>query len=270
MKHALITMLCLHGAAVAYADQPIMNMMPRWSGGWGFQFIQEYRYHPELLLGDDEVGDGLSEEVHILNIEGVYTWQRWIRLTAKLPYVVHAQRAIPDGMGGTLRQEDDGIGDLTLALPLKKYFNLDGRSGSWTATPQLRIPLAGEDEYEIGDNEWGGGLFLGYETERVDWHFAFGMNAWIFDGDEPFEAAASLDFGHHFFASDSMGLITWETDFRWEDDGSICLQAGPAIYWKFTDTLHGRIDWKHDFYNRRGILDHGNGDVVKVGLGFVF
>ena len=32
--------------------------------------------------------------------------------------------------------ESMGIGTPTLALPLKRYFNLDGRSGSWTLAPQ--------------------------------------------------------------------------------------------------------------------------------------
>ncbi len=40
-------------------------------------------------------------------------------------------------------------GDSTLALPLKKYSNLDGRSGSWTLAPQVRVPLSGDDEYEV-------------------------------------------------------------------------------------------------------------------------
>ncbi|MGB0293125.1 MAG: hypothetical protein ACPGIA_11170 [Luteolibacter sp.] len=270
MKRAMLVVLSLAAATVARADQPIMNMMPRWSGGWGFQFIEEYRYNSELLLGDDEVGDGLSEEVHILNLEAVYTWQRWIRLTAKMPYILHAEREVPDGGGGVEKQKDNGLGDLTLALPLKQYFNLDGRSGSWTAAPQLRVPLAGDDDYEIGDNEWGGGLFLGYETETADWFIGTGVSAWVFDGDEPFEMGASLDFGRNVFAFGSSGQITWETDYKWEDDGSTRLKSGPAIYWKFTDTVHGRLEWKHDFYDYRGVLDHGNGDTVKVGIGFVF
>ena len=270
MKRAIFAVLCLSGVGIAQADQPIMNMMPRWSGGWGFQFIEEYRYNPELLLGGNEVGRDLSEEVHILNIEGVYTWQRWIRLTAKLPYVVHAEREVPNGLGGVTRQTDSGFADLTLALPLKQYFNLDGRTGSWTFAPQLRVPLADDDDYEIGDGEWGGGLFLGYETETTYWYIGTGLNAWVFDASEPFEMGASLDIGRNVFAFGSSGQISWETDFRWEDDGSSRLQSGPALYWKFTDTVHGRIEWKHDFYDYRGVLDHGNGDTVKLGVGFVF
>lgn len=257
-------------ALVARGDQPILSKMPRWSEGYGIQFVYEYRHERDLLLGGQKIGPSLTEDVHIMNIEAVYTWERWIRLTAKLPYVLSAERQVFDGNGNIVTQHDQGIGDLTLALPLKRYFNLDGRSGSWTLAPQLRVPTAGNDSYEIGDGVWGAGLSLGYETETTDWFFAFGASAWTFEQDEPFQAGLSVDFGRNIFAFDSSGQLTWETDFTWEDDGSRLLSAGPALYWKFTDTIHFKAEWKHDFYDKRGTLDHGNGDTIKIGLGFVY
>jgi len=269
MKHAIFAMLVI-SCAYVQADQPIFNKLPRWSGGYGFQLVEEYRHKSDLLLGDDEIGDGLSEDVHILNIEGVYTWERWIRFTAKLPYIIHAEREILNEDGEVIRQTDNGFGDLTLALPLKKYFNLDGRSGSWTVAPQLRVPISNQDEYSIGDGEWGTGFSIGYETETADWFVGIGVDAFVFDNEEPFEVGASIDFGRNVFGFGSSGQITWETDFKWEDDGSYLLSAGPALYWKFTDTIHGRMEWKHSFIDRRGVIDHGNGDTFKIGLGFAF
>ena len=114
------------------ADEPIMNMMPRWSGGWGYEFHYEYRTEDDLLMGSDALYKGLGEEVEVMHMDWVYTWKKEIRITAKLPYVINAEREMPDGSGGKVIQKDDGFGDLTLALPLKKYFNLDGKSGSWT------------------------------------------------------------------------------------------------------------------------------------------
>jgi len=248
-----------------------MNKMPRWSDGYGFQFVHEYRHKSDLLLAKSSVGNGLTEDVHILNIEAVYTWERWIRLTAKLPYIVHAEREILDPNGNLIRQTDQGFGDLTLALPLKKYFNLDGRSGSWTLAPQVRIPTStSQDDYDIPDREWGAGLSIGYETETYDWFIGLSASAWVFEDDEPFELSASLDVGKNIFGFGSSGQVTWETDFKWEDDGSYLLKAGPALYWKFTDTVHFRAEWKHDFYDKRGILDHGNGNTIKLSLGLVF
>ena len=66
------------------------------------------------------------------------------------------------------------------------------------------------------------------------------------------------------------GSIFWETDFFWEDDGSETLYAGPALYWNVNDTVHWKLEWKHDFHDRQGVLDHGNGAVFKFSLGFVF
>ena len=117
---------------IAQADDPVMNMMPRWSGGWGFQVHYEYINETDLLIGSRKLFEGLSEEVNIMHLEGVYTWKKEIRIIAKLPYVLGAERELPDSSGGKLIQKDSGWGDLNLSLPLKKYFNLDGKSGSWT------------------------------------------------------------------------------------------------------------------------------------------
>jgi len=270
MKRNWILALVLANMGVATADQPIMNMMPRWSEGYGFQIIEEYRHFDDLLLGKDTLSSGLSEEVHVMNLEAVYTWERWIRLTAKLPYIVHAEREVLNGQGNVISQSTQGFGDLTLALPLKKYFNLDGRSGSWTLAPQLRVPLSGDSVYEIGDGEWGGGFYFGYETETTNWFISTGATLWVFDDDEPFEFSLHLDLGRNIFAFDSSGQILWETDYKWEDDGSSRLYAGPAIYWKISDTIHVRAEWKHIFHDERAVVDHGNGNVFKIGVGFVY
>ena len=269
MKNTILV-LSLSLTSMVSADQPIFNKLPRWSDGYGVQFVEEYRHERDLLLGDEKVGEGLSEDVHILHIEGVYTWERWIRLTVKIPYILHAEREILDENDNVQRETDQGLGDITLALPLKKYFNLDGRSGSWTLAPQLRIPTAGTDSYEIGDGEWGAGLFMGYETETVNWFVGGGVNLWTVDGQEPFQAGLSFDFGRNIFAFGSSGQFNWETDCIWEDDGSFLLSAGPSIYWKVNDTVHFRADWKHDYIDYRGVLDHGNGEAVSIGIGLVY
>ena len=57
---------------------------------------------------------------------------------------------------------------------------------------------------------------------------------------------------------------------RYEDDGTETVLAGPALYWNFNDTVHMRLEWKHDFHDRQGTLDHGNGDRLLLSLGLVF
>jgi hypothetical protein len=114
---SLCLLVCLPLSSVQ-AEQPIFDEMPRWSGGWGIQMLQEYRMKRELLDGVHSLGDGLEEHAHILHLQGVYTWHRSIRLTAKLPVVIHAERSRLGPDGALFTQEDSGVGDLTLALPL--------------------------------------------------------------------------------------------------------------------------------------------------------
>ncbi len=265
---AFITLL--FSLLVLLGDEPVMNMMPRWDNGWGLQLIDEYRHEKDLLLDDRTAYSGFTEDVHLLHFQGVYTWDRSIRLTYKLPYVLDARREMPDGRGGKRVEHDNGIGDATLALPLKKYFNLDGRSGSWMFKPMLRIPLAGNDDYEIYDNEWGGGLGLGYEFEMSRFAFTGSVGFWAFDGEDPSEIHLTLDLGYKIEPFGTNSTLYWETDFHYEDDGSETLLSGPAIYWNFNDITHMRLEWKHDFYDKQGKLDHGNGDRILLSLGLVF
>ncbi len=268
---------CCGGLALGFlalsplnADQPIMNMMPRWDGGYGFQVRAEHVHRSDLKQGSDVVGRGLTEDLTQLHLEGVYTWDRSIRLTAKLPYVADARREVPDAGGQKVVQYDEGIGDLTLALPLKKYFNLDARSGSWTLAPQLRIPLGKEDdEFEVWDGVWGSGLSLGYETETYHWFIATSAGFWVFEQPEPAEWSYSLDLGWN--VRDDMQIL-WESDLSWDDENKFFLSAGPALYWRWNDKIHIRIEWKHDFISRVSSdqPDHGNGDRFSGGVGFVF
>ena len=256
--------------AFVWADQPIMNMMPRWDGGYGFQVLAERLHRSDLKQGDEVVARGFTEDVTQVHLQGVYTWDRSIRLTAKLPYVVDARREVLGSQGEKLVQRDEGIGDLTLALPLKKYFNLSSRSGSWTLSPQARIPIGKEnDAFEVWDGVWGGGLLFGYETETFDWFFATSVGLWIFEQPEPAEWIYSLDLGWNL-REDLQLLI--ETDLKWDDDGKFFASSGPAIYHRFSDRVHGRIEWKHDLISDVSDHrpDHGNGDRVSIGIGFVF
>ena len=268
---------CCGGLALGFialsplnADQPIMNMMPRWDGGYGFQVRAEHVRRSDLKQGSGVVGRGFTEDLTQLHLEGVYTWDRSIRLTAKLPYVANARREVLGAAGQKVVQRDDGIGDLSLALPLKKYFNLDARSGSWTLAPQLRIPLGKEDdEFEVWDGVWGGGLSLGYETETYHWFIATSAGFWIFEQPEPAEWSYSLDLGWN--AREDMQIL-WESDLSWDDENKFFLSAGPALYWRWNDKTHIRIEWKHDFVSRvtSDRPDHGNGDRFSAGVGFVF
>ncbi len=258
--------------SLTHADQPIMNMMPRWDRGFGLQVQQQYIHRSDIFTDNRIAFTGFSEEIHQVWLEGVYTWDRSVRITFKLPYVIDARRELPGiTPGSKVEQHDEGLGDLTLALPLKKYFNLNARSGNWTVSPQLRIPLddRGEDNYDVWNRVWGVGLSFGYETETPTLFFSIGAGFWVFEEPENVEMSASLDLGWNF--RDNAQLL-WESDVKWQDDSTLFISAGPALYWRLADQIHGRIEWKHDFHSEVGYneLDHGNGDMLRVGLGFVY
>ena len=252
------------------ADQPIMNMMPRWDGGYGFQVLAESTHRSDLKQGDDVVASGYSEDVSVLHLQGVYTWDRSIRLTFKLPYVMDARREVLSSSGEKVVQKDKGLGDLTLALPIKQYFNLAARSGNWTFAPQVRVPLGeASDSYEVADHVWGGGVSFGYETETYNWFFASSVGAWVFEDPEPAEWHISLDLGWN--ALDFLQVL-WESDLHWDDEDAFVVSSGPAIYARLSDNVHARLEWKHDFVSEVSSHepDHGNGDRLSVGIGFVF
>ncbi len=253
------------------ADQPVFNEMPRWKGGWGVQAVHEFRTEDRFLLKDRTIDRDLTESIHILHLEGVYTWDKSIRMTLKVPYVLDAERELPLPVG-KLTQHDKGLGDITLALPLKHYFNLSRRTGSWTLAPQVSIPASGDDRYEVYDNDWGAGLSAGYETETPEWVIGVGAGVWTFFGRDPFEASASLDLGRNFIVGNQSGHLKLENDLVFENDGSTSLtyMAGPAFYLRITDTWHLRTACKYDVYDRQGTPDHGRGMRLTGGIAVVF
>ena len=181
-----------------------------------------------------------------------------------------ARREVPGAGGSKIIEHDSGWGDLTLALPLKKYFNLAQRTGNWSLTPQVRVPLGGKETgYSVAKRVWGGGLSLGYETETYDWFFATDVSGWIFESPEAAEWSASIDLGWN--ARNDLQVL-WESDLKWNDETAFTLAAGPAIYWRYSDRVHTRLEWKHDFISQvaRDRTQYGNGERVSLGIGFVY
>lgn len=263
-----VAVLLFFTALISWGDQPIMNMMPRWDGGYGYQVLYEYIDREDLLEGSEVVGKGWSETIQQLHIQGVYTWDRSIRITAKLPIILEAERINIVG-GVPVVQQDKGVGDLTLALPLKKYFNLMKRTGNWSIAPQIRVPLGSSDEYDVWDRVWGTGLFLGYETEARHWFFAAGTAYWTFESTKPNFWHSAIDAGWNF--RDNAQLL-WESDWHYEDDGKQFVSLGPALYWRHDDNTHLRCEYKRSLAEKApdNVYDHVGGNHFQVGVGFVY
>lgn len=260
----LIFLSLILGSISLRADQPIMNMMPRWDGGYGWQVLYESIERSKLMQGSVLVDADKSETIDLVHLQGVYTWDRSIRMTVKIPYVLSAQR---ENLDGTI-ERDQGLGDIKVALPLKQYFNLNGRTGSWTFAPQVVIPTSEVDQYNIYSGVWGGGLSVGYETETYDWFFAVGASYWTYEK-EPDYSALNLDFGINPY--DNMQILL-ENDYHYKNDGARRLSVGPSIYFRQNLQTHWRLEFKKDYFVSAGktAVDHVNETKISLGVGFVF
>ena len=126
--------------AAARAHQPVMDMAPRWEGGWGFQVRNEYRYSDELLDGDSDVSNpqGRERRVNTTWLEGVYTHKRELRVTAKIPWLEQSRVSVLNG--ARVKQTGSGIGDSILGLQLKHYYNRKASTGNFGVPPTEYSP----------------------------------------------------------------------------------------------------------------------------------
>ncbi len=98
-----------------YAHQPVMDMAPRWSGGYGIQArIEQF------------------DSATTTWVEGVYTFKPSVRMTFKLPHT------------------NGEFGDLILGLPLKKYRNDGPKTSNWGITPSVKLPTGDQEDWDLG------------------------------------------------------------------------------------------------------------------------
>ena len=113
--------------ALVFAHQPVMDMAPRWNGGYGFQVRYE-SFGSDRTIQEQNILSSYFQQTYWL--EGVYTWHRAKRITFKLPYhMIERQDA-------DLVAKAKSFGDLILAVPLKKYTNYKRRTQNFGFTPQ--------------------------------------------------------------------------------------------------------------------------------------
>ena len=270
LQRAVLCLVLLGSVPPAQAGGPVFDEMPRWDDGWGFQVVQHYRHRRGLLVGTETVDSDLSEHAAVLHIDGVYTWDRSIRITGELPVVLYAVETRRDAAGEVVEETEIGFGDATVALPLKRYYNLDGRSGSFSLVPKLRAPLGAKDDYSVYWRAWGAGLAAGVETETYRFHGNLGLTAWHYFGQRPNHLEANVGTGLNIHALGSSGHFKVKGYLDYEGDGSTRVRAGTILYWRFSDLIHGQVTWKMDVYNWRGTPKLGNEHNVSAGVGFVY
>ena len=278
MKHSttLLAAALLSSVAVssAFADQPIMNEVPRWDGGYGFQVFGEWRESSQLMDGNRKLANpnGLNYEKNITHIEGVYTWHKWIRATLKIP-LVNQNRTVLDAQGNAIRQSSSGNDDIKIALPLKYYMNRPGRSGHVGFTPQVRFAGDDNDPYQISDGSTDFGTSFSWELETANLIFAADISYWFEtaagkENDWSIDTAAGWNFHDR-------GSLRWETEYKEDPNKYSWLGTGPTLAWNFNDTVIARIELKkavreRTFYPSSEGIGLTKGDTLRIGVGMVF
>lgn len=281
---SIVAAVLLAVGSSLFAHQPVMDMVPRWAGGWGLQMFQEYRVAEDLFSGSDKIGNpsGLRREVHTTWLEGVYTFDRARRVTFKMPYVDQERVALVSGSPVT--QRGHGLGDIMIAAPFKKYTNVPGLTYNWSATPQLRLPTGKTTHaFAVGDGSWDPGLSLSLSTESPRWYHLYDLWYWkntqgsngMRHGDElgfDINIGRALSHQEHNIGT----FIMLDVTARWMDrsrhnsnSGGEYISMGP-MFMVFKGNWAFRAEYRLPVYERWNGNQVGNEHRFSIGVGVAF
>lgn len=273
-------------ASPAVSHQPVMDMAPRWEGGFGFQLRNETRFTDRLRSEDNQVANVGNRErfVNTTWLEGIYTFKREVRATIKIPWVVQRRDVL---RGGRVQEiSGSGLGDIVLAVPLRKYWNLSSSTMNVGLTPQLRVPTGSTSESDpAGDGSWDFGISASISTENFRWYTLVDVFWWkntdgVRDIDQGDQVGIDANFGYHVYHDNERnwgGFVMLDVEARYEGrghdvggtTGGTRLTLGPVLvaYW---DNWMLRADVKLPIYERVFDLQFARGPVMNVGLGVTF
>ncbi len=287
MKSSIVIFMLI-AVVPAYAHQPVMDMAPRWADGFGFQLRHEYFGSDNLRQGSDKTVNvfGIERFVDTTWLEGVYTFDRSVRVTIKIPYV--DQRRIKLINGGSVKQTASGIGDVVLGLPLKRYKNHGSTTQNYGITPSIRIPTGkNSGDFPISDGSWDVGLSVSYawENPRIyqlydlyywkqgsgkrgmqsgdSWGLDVnvGLHPWH-DNDKNAGIFALWDISaHHDEAPNSLNLTT--------ASGGDRVHTGPVFIY-YRDNFMVRAEIKMLAYERVEGISTSRGNEYSLAIGFTF
>lgn len=187
----------------AWAHQPVMDMTPRWKGGYGIQLRYESLTRHRLARDGNVVKNPLRlrTEASTLWTEGVYTFTRAHRLTFKMPWVEKRARLYQDGQPRDL--SGSGPGDLILGFQNKSYFNKPHYTGNVGFTPSVRLPTgATSGELAVGRGTVDYNVSLSASIEMFKLYTFVDVFSWFHtkgaDGSRPGNVMAfDMDVGLH-------------------------------------------------------------------------
>ena len=272
----------------AQAHQPVADMAPRWSDGYGFQVRSQHFGSEKLLDGNSEINNplGLKRFVDRIWIEGVYTFERSIRATFKLPYVDQRRTRNINGLG--VRQSNQGIGDLILGLPLKHYRNKMAFTENFSLTPSIRLPTGSSSgDFPISDGSVDIGLSVSYSSESPEYYTLIDLFYWLnrqgkngmHEGDE---VGLDINLGYHPYHSNDLNMgvfVMWDVTARYNDrpnnatlttaSGGERVHMGPVLV-LYKDNWMLRGEYKHPMYENTSAISNSRGSEFLIQLGATF
>lgn len=282
----VLLIIAVFAPSVAWSHQPVMDMAPRWQGGFGVQLRHEHRESDRILEGTRRQHDpqGREKRVDITWLEGIYTYRRELRFTLKVPYVDQQRDSMVGG--APVRQTGRGIGDVIAAVPLRKYWNLQKSTVNIGLTPQLRVPTGStSDSYPVGDGSWDFGLSASVSAENALWYSLLDAFWWKnTPGRRGIDAGDLLGIdgnaGIHFYhdnATNTGGFALLDLELRHEargrdtggTTGGSRVTLGPILigYW---NNIMLRGEAKFPVYERVFGTQFSRGILFNVGAGVTF
>ena len=285
-----IALLLALAPGAARAHQPVMDMTPRWEEGFGVQLRREVLHSKRVLTGSQRAPNPQAQarERHIETtwLEGVYTFRREVRVTVKVPWV--EQRRVQFAAdGGTREESGRGVGDVLLAVPLRKYKNLRASTYNFGVTPQLRLPTGGVgDAFAVGDGSFDAGLGASFTWESPLWYAYFDAFYWrngagargAHGGDE---RGLDINLGVHPLhdaATESGLFVMLDIEARDESlgrsvggfvTGARRLTVGPVLV-AYRGNAMLRAEWRYPVYESVRGTQFSRGTQWTIGLGAAF
>jgi hypothetical protein len=265
-----------------------MDMAPRWSEGYGFQLRYENYGSDKLLTGRTELANplGLKRSVEKIWLEGVYTFDRSVRVTFKLPYVKQTRLKNIGGIG--VRQHTQSIGDMIIGVPLKKYKNRGTSTGNISLTPSLRLPTgSASGDFPISDGSVDLGLSLSYSKSTPKFYQLYDLFYWynregkngMHEGNE---LGLDINLGYHPWhdnLTNSGMFLMWDITARKIERpssktlttaaGGTRLQTGPVVV-LYRDNLMFRAEYKLLAYEKTSAISNSRGDEFSLSIGVTF
>ena len=283
---ALAGFSALWAQAPAWAHQPVMDMAPRWQGGYGFQVRHESYGSDKLMSGTSEVGNpfNLDKELDTTWLEGIYTFRRELRLSVKVPYVDQQRTVLQNGAPVTL--SGSGLGDVVVGMLFKRYKNQASATGNIALTTSIRLSTGDSSgDYPVGDGSTDFGLSFSKSMERANFYQYYDLFYWENrEGDRGIhrgnELGLDVNLGWHPYHKNLTNtgvFVMMDFSLRNEERGRDLkgvtggkrVSGGPVLVY-YRQGMMIRAEYKYPFHEDVYNTQLSRGPEFNVGIGFVF